>query len=435
MARPEGQQRPARGRAPHRCDRTGRYSVGRLEGELALTRRNLTPGTFMCVPLTIAMDPDLGKPALRVAMLMAKFEQCWLSTQTMAAKLQMPRSSVIEGCAQLVARGHARRDSKPGRSSVYTLLFRALAELDFLASEAVQAIADDVAPSEPVCRPARPDRQNRSGGDRQNWSGEKVRPTGISDRPDQIQGTDLTGSAGHNLNRTEKVEREDDDEPAHAREASSSAVDTDMSDEGQALLIYDELAGRLAWPKAGHLTGKERKAMTARLRDAGGLNGWRVAMEKAEESNYLARTKPDLRFFLAEDKFAQLMRGRYDPEYDKRKRPSTISDMFKGIGMPWPSNNEEPQRMAEPEPEPARPPPPSQLTVNLWTIGRYANKSAAEMQALAEAWIQRLEAAGIDPATARQILSNAARMAPKSWSGLKRLEDRITRYVQKRQQP
>jgi hypothetical protein len=213
-----------------------------------------------------------------------------------------------------------------------------------------------------------------------------------------------------------------------------------MSDEGQALLIYDELAGRLAWPNAGHLTSKERKAMTARLRDAGGLNGWRVAMEKAEESNYLASTKPDLRFFLAEDKFAQLMRGRYGPEYDyKGKRPSTISDMFKGIAtaFDWPSNNEEPQRMAEPEPEPepARPPPPSQLTVNLWTIGRYANKSAAEMEALAEAWIQRLEAANIDPSTAREILSNEARMAPKSWSGLERLEERITHHVQKRRQP
>jgi hypothetical protein len=228
-----------------------------------------------------------------------------------------------------------------------------------------------------------------------------------------------------------------EEEEARAREASSSATDTDMSDEGQALLIYDELAGRLAWPKAGHLTSKERKAMTARLRDAGGLNGWRVAMEKAEESNYLARTKPDLRFFLAEDKFAQLMRGRYDPEYDKRKRPSTISDMFKGIAMPfdWPSNNEEPQRLAEPEPEPAPPPPPSRLTRNLSTIGLYANKSAAEMQALADAWMQRLEAASIDPSTAREMLSNEARMAPKSWSGLKWLEDRITLHVQKRQQP
>lgn len=109
----------------------------------------------------------------------------------------------------------------------------------------------------------------------------------------------MTGSAGHDQYLIEKEDREEDDD--RARAASSASAPDDFSDEGQALLIFDELAGRLGWLRAGRLTSKNRKAMTARLLEAGGLDGWRLAMEKAEASNYLKGTKPGLPFFLGED--------------------------------------------------------------------------------------------------------------------------------------
>lgn len=104
-------------------------------GDAASRRReDLPAGTFAFVPTSIVMDRELGKSAVRVGMFMAArahrdTKECWLSTDTMAAMLGLPRSSIIKGLRQLVDRGHAlrRRRTEPGRgqtSSSYMLLFR-----------------------------------------------------------------------------------------------------------------------------------------------------------------------------------------------------------------------------------------------------------------------------------------------------------------------
>jgi hypothetical protein len=170
--------------------------------------------------------------------------------------------------------------------------------------------------------------------------------------------------------------------------------------------------------------------MAGRLREIGGLGGWRLAMEKAEASNYLRRTMPGLPFFLDETNSAQLMRGRYDPERDPplRGAAAAIEAMmaFRARGEAPAVPPETSASCAPPAPPP---PPPDPLTTNLSAIGAYAGKALDEMRALADGWLQRLEAAGIDPSTAREIVADEARMVPKSWSALERLEERITARV------
>ena len=175
--------------------------------------------------------------------------------------------------------------------------------------------------------------------------------------------------------------------------------------------------------------------MTARLGEADGLDGWRLAMEKAEASNYLSRTKPGLPFFLAEDTFAQLMRGRYDPEKDPplTGAAAALAGVAAAFGRRAESGGFNPTVPPEAEPEPQpKAPPPNPLAVHLSVIGRYTGKSSADMQAIADGWLQRLEAAGIDPSTAREIVSDEARMVPKSWAALERMEERIAARLQAR---
>jgi len=265
--------------------------------------------------------------------------------------------------------------------------------------------------------------------------------TGFSNEPDRDFRSGVTGDSGHDQYNLEKEQDTDDeDERAHARDASSSSPPLDdFSDEGQALLIFDELASRMGWPIAGQLTSKERKAMSARLLQAKGISGWRLAMEKAEASNYLRKTKPGLPFFLKEDNFAQLVRGQYDPEHDPplRGRDASMSAMAAALGGLANGPNATSEKTYPPQPPttaPADPTPapasPSPLQTNLSVIGRYTGKTDDQMGNIAQGWLQRLEAVGIDPSTAREILANEVRRVPKTHTALERMEQRIVAHVE-----
>jgi hypothetical protein len=76
------------------------------------------------------------------------------------------------------------------------------------------------------------------------------------------------------------------------------------------------------WPKCENLHETRRKKLKARLKDCGGLEGWKGAMMRAIHSDYLmGRTQrkpeyaswtPSLDFFLQLKSFTQLLEGFYD---------------------------------------------------------------------------------------------------------------------------
>lgn len=416
----------------------------------------MTERTFGIIPAGMAFDPELGKVALRLGMLLAvhanKSRKCWLATETMARMLDIDRSAVSRGLAELKSRGHVIRERRsiPGRgltSSVYTLVNRPWPAPEIATDDEEAGTAEETAIFEPkgLGEPL-----NRSAGLSAEFT-----PPAPADAPPLVlkphhrpppAGADSAHPGGaeaaeplvqhpHQNQYWNSINDQDDDERAHAREASSSSASEDFSQEGQALLIFDEVAGRLGWPIAGRLTSKNRRAMTDRLREADGLDGWRLAMAKAEASNYLGRTKPGLPFFLAEDTFAQLMRGRYDPDKDPPLRGAALK--MARIAALWAGGQPEPEAPTAdtlpPAPEPRTKPETRQVAsrgsskpipyperpleavagVVNW-IAETGAHDKGKVDSVASDWIRQLEASGFDTEEARAIIVHEARWIRKT---------------------
>lgn len=370
-----------------------------------------------------------------------KARQCWLSTETMGRLLGLDRSGVSRALAQLLERGHVTRQQRslPGRgltSSVYTLVNRPAPLPEIPAAEnAVDGddgpddTADEQLPGGAEPAPAATaDPVVQSLHQRPLPGGADCAHTGGAE-PALSLGA---GSAPESVSVISNDDQyDDDDDRARTREASSSSALDDFLPRGQAILIFDEMAGRIGWPLALKLTKREGRRLDDLLAEWS-LDDWREGMAKAERSTYLAKTKPGIRFFLNPDNFTQLMRGVYDPEFDPAGRFATTMGIMAAF-----DREDRPQETPVESPPPPYPPPPEAPSVprylqDLRTVGKYSAKSAAEMDAKAEGWLQQLEAAGIDPSTAREILADEAHRAPRSWSGLEHLEERVGRHVQER---
>lgn len=111
---------------------------------------------------------------------------------------------------------------------------------------------------------------------------------------------------------------------------------------------YNAIADRHGWSRATrHSAGRISKIM-ARVSDAGGLDGWALAMKMAGASDFLTgktgRTNgheswaPNLDFFLKPDKFNRLMEGGYNGNrtnaYSAR-RAADRSAIARALGLEW----------------------------------------------------------------------------------------------------
>lgn len=85
---------------------------------------------------------------------------------------------------------------------------------------------------------------------------------------------------------------------------------------------FNEIAERAGWPKCQRRTPMRDAHLKRRLKEAGGLDGWIVALGKAEASDFLCGRAPpsdgrqpffaDIDFLLRESSFVKLMEGKYD---------------------------------------------------------------------------------------------------------------------------
>jgi uncharacterized protein YdaU (DUF1376 family) len=90
---------------------------------------------------------------------------------------------------------------------------------------------------------------------------------------------------------------------------------------------YNATAARVGWPIIQKLSPARRTALTARLKDAGGADGWDVALAKAEASPFLTgqTSKPftaSFDFLTKQSNFTKLMEGNYDPRNSNEHSPS-----------------------------------------------------------------------------------------------------------------
>jgi uncharacterized protein YdaU (DUF1376 family) len=90
-----------------------------------------------------------------------------------------------------------------------------------------------------------------------------------------------------------------------------------------AVRIYNEAAEVTGWPKVQKLSPARSQALKARLRDCGGIEGWRFAMDKGKASDFLCgkatgTTPACFDWITKAANFAKIMEG----NYDNRDRPS-----------------------------------------------------------------------------------------------------------------
>lgn len=107
-------------------------------------------------------------------------------------------------------------------------------------------------------------------------------------------------------------------------------------DVSQAFADYNEAAQRTGWTKAQRITPARRKTMGVRLREFGGVDGWRGILKRAEASDFLAGRSPrsnghagwtpDVDFFLQPKSLTGIIEGKYDNRLsNETQTPRTLS--------------------------------------------------------------------------------------------------------------
>ena len=116
-------------------------------------------------------------------------------------------------------------------------------------------------------------------------------------------------SSGTNDNKGNKGNKVIEEEPIGSLSSSDDVM--------IAFDAYNQLAEEIGWPIARVLSKPRRASLKARLADAGGIDGWHCALEKARASPLCNGRnnrgwKADLDFLLQQKSFTRLMEGSYD---------------------------------------------------------------------------------------------------------------------------
>jgi hypothetical protein len=97
--------------------------------------------------------------------------------------------------------------------------------------------------------------------------------------------------------------------------------------------LYNETADRAQLPRAQVFTDGRKSKLKLRLKEAGGLEGWKIALAKVEASPFLTGRrqdfKADLDFMLQKASFVKIMEGRYDAV--TAERASGVMEALRGM--------------------------------------------------------------------------------------------------------
>ena len=98
-------------------------------------------------------------------------------------------------------------------------------------------------------------------------------------------------------------------------------VEAAADDVSVAIDEYNSIAERIGTPTCRNRSPARRSRIKARLKDAGGLNGWRAALEKVEANPFFAGGgdsgwRVHIDYFTRAEKFAAILEGAHD------RRPS-----------------------------------------------------------------------------------------------------------------
>lgn len=97
-----------------------------------------------------------------------------------------------------------------------------------------------------------------------------------------------------------------------------------LDDVAEAVSIYNQTAAEVGWSKVQSLSKSRRTQLLARMKEAGGIEGWKVAMSKARASPLCTGDNDrgwvaSFDFLIKKDKFTRLMEGQYDDRKPARQ--------------------------------------------------------------------------------------------------------------------
>lgn len=94
-----------------------------------------------------------------------------------------------------------------------------------------------------------------------------------------------------------------------------------VTDDALAVAMWNEVATEYGLPRVRKLHDARKRSLRARLREAGGIEGWKIALEKVRGSSFLRGDRgpagwkgAHLDFLLQQSSFARVMEGTYDDE-------------------------------------------------------------------------------------------------------------------------
>ena len=121
-------------------------------------------------------------------------------------------------------------------------------------------------------------------------------------------------------------------EPSINIEEVSSLSQPADDEIAKALSFYQSVAARNGWSMVEKMTTARKSSLKARLRDAGGLDGWKTQILRAEQSDFICGKvtgrngqpfKCSFDFLAQQQSFIKLMEGTYDNRQSPRPSRST----------------------------------------------------------------------------------------------------------------
>lgn len=242
----------------------------------------------------LAADANIGEFAVRVGILIenvflnGKSGLAWPSLDTLANGVGCKRRAVIRAVRQLSDAGHILVRSGGGsESNRYTLPW-----LQLLSDDGVTVFNHAVSDGAPVHD-----------------------ETPVSDK---TRGWCLTGHGG-GVARDTGVVSDGTPEPLDKNLSiePSEITCTEGDSVSEAVDLYNALADKVGLARCMKITKQRRSSIRARLKDAGGLEGWRAALERVEASSYLRGGgdrgwRTDIDHLSSERGFTKIMEGGFD---------------------------------------------------------------------------------------------------------------------------
>ena len=162
-------------------------------------------------------------------------------------------------------------------------------------------------------------------GDADPTAAERQRRKRERERDRAVSNADVTRDS-----RPPETETETETETEEEKKGEPPSMPGEIT---EAMEAWNQLASDLSLPTITKFSANRRSKLAARLRDCGGIDGWRSALAKIRGSPFCRGDndrgwKADFDFLLQESSFIKLMEGRYDDRGKTSKQKSSRSKNF-----------------------------------------------------------------------------------------------------------